>query len=175
MRATFYYLGPFHDWCYDDGMNRLESDLIRLHEEYKIFTHDGQDNQLGEHPQRGYLDFACLPALGLKLVPIALEDARIYTFVQRFAGSHDEIVYKNIPDKVELTPPNTYFRAENYNNVLSEIELSAREYPDIQRLFRDCYHVFITFRKFPQTADAPEITTVLLDNLQKIERDITPV
>lgn len=105
--SSFYQCDSFRDRHFALGMYKLESDLIRLHTQYKIFTYNGQDNQYeyvapcaqgstlacsergsiedtsSTSWQRGYLDFACPSELANTLVPNLLKCDKLYTFARR--------------------------------------------------------------------------------------------
>lgn len=173
LHQTFYYGCEFHDHHYMNGVDKIEQDLIRLHVNHSIFTHNSQNVKFTNTStwQRGYVSFVCEndPSLVQKL----LDDTRIYTFARMEYDDNTSEILHNCPDRVVLTHPvGANFVTKYWEEDNEMLELS-QDFPHIEKLFKTATHVTIMLREHPtkKKHNLPEATRCLLDALNDTHDD----
>ena len=162
-KCSFYYFNSFYDDCYHDGVFKIEDNLLRLHKEFDIFTHDGQNGSVNRYNicQRSYLNFVC--SRNEMFVERLLADPRLYTFVRDEYPDGSYAVQHNCPHEISLTEPHgarfVLNSVENYDN---ELLVMAQDQPNVHKLLSDAVHIFIAAREFPTKCKKPVETTMCL-------------
>lgn len=167
-KCSLYYFNSFYDEYYHDGMFKIEDNLLHLHREFGIFTHNGQNGSVNQYNicQRSYLNFVCPRNEGM--VERLLADTRLYTFVRQEYADGSCSIQHNCPQEISLTEPHgAMFGLDIYENYDNELLLLAEEFPKVHELLCDADHIFIAAREFPKKGKKPvETTTCLLEILE---------
>lgn len=168
LHSTFYREEGFYDDCYREGTYKIEEDLIRLNQEYGLFTYESQTSLYRPHKrQRGYVSFVC--PKDEPLVQRLLADQRIYTFAhEENSDGSGSIQHNCLPQIVLAEPTGPIFNLSKYEDMQPKLLELTDDLPKIRTQLLDTHHVFICMRDFPTRDEEPtEATTCLIEALDR--------
>jgi len=158
----------FYNKYYNNDINQLEEDLIRLQKEFGVFTYDFQASYVDRYNirKRGFLYFLC--EKNHNLVDRLLADQRLYMFVREENLDGTASILHNCPHKIPLSDPEgVSFILEDCEERESDLMIMAEDFPNIHNLLSDAFHVFIAMKELPRRGDfLIDATTCLLDALE---------